>query len=246
MMRRYQLPLIVAALPAAVLVGIILAPGHGASAAGGRLVAQGVHQSTSITYISGAGTAGTDNTAMTVLSRTLKSNTLVEVGDRIRIRAYWSGDTGNAITGSVKIGPASSEVLVSDTVDVGATTLQINETWLHYIDNTHANVIENESGVLGNRAAPNVAGFAWNTDQSIIFTQSAALANHTILYALIIDVFPKGRYDETPAHHLVAHRRAGVRHFACRGVKTQVCRDVESVGRLMVSARSPGARICRG
>lgn len=159
---------------------------------GASLKLSGIHASTPITYISGTGTAGVDNTAQTVKGITLAANTLTQVGDRMRIRAYWSGDTGSPVTGSTKIGPSGSEVLVSNTTDGGAATLQINEAWLHYIDNTHANIIENESGALGALSAPNVAGFTWNASQSIIFTQDAISNNHTIIYALIVDVFPKG------------------------------------------------------
>lgn len=159
---------------------------------GASLKLSGIHASTPITYISGTGTAGVDNTAQTVKSLTLPANALTQVGDRMRIRAYWTGDTGSPVTGSVKIGPSGSEVLVSDTTDGGAATLQLNEVWIHYIDNTHANIIENEAGALGANSAPNVVGFTWNAAQAIIFTQDAISNNHTILYALIVDVFPKG------------------------------------------------------
>jgi hypothetical protein len=153
---------------------------------------KGMHRSTFMTYISGTGTAGTDANAMTVYTTTFPANTLVQVGDRMRIRTYWKGDTGAAVTGSVKVGPAASEVLVSHTTDSGGATLQLNEAWLHYIDNTHSNIIENEAGALGAVSNMNVAGFTWNASQDIIFTQSAAAENHAILYALIVDVFPKG------------------------------------------------------
>lgn len=143
------------------------------------------------TYVSGTGTAGTDNTAMTVLSRTLPADTLTQLGDRLRIRAYWSGSVGAPITGSVSIGPAALEVLCSNTTDGGAASLQLNETWLHYIDNTHANIIEQESGLLGVLSAVNVAGFTWNAVQNIIFAQDAIIANHAVIYFLGVDVFPK-------------------------------------------------------
>jgi len=152
----------------------------------------GIHQSLSITYIDGTGTAGADNTAQTVKTVTLPANTMTQVGDRIRIRTYWRGDTGTAITGTNKLGPAGSEVSISDTTDLGGSTLQVNEAWLHYIDNTHANIIENEAGGVGALSAPNVAGFTWNASQDIIFTQSAAVNNHCVLFALIVDRFPKG------------------------------------------------------
>jgi hypothetical protein len=165
---------------------------HASHEPGGSDVILGLHRSLSITYISGTGTAGVDNTAQTVKSLSLAANTLTQVGDRMRIRCYWTGDTGTPITGSTLIGPAGSEVLVAHTTDSGAATLQVNEVWLHYIDATHANIIENEAGALGALSAPNVAGFGWNGAQNILFTQDAIANNHTILYALIVDVLPKG------------------------------------------------------
>jgi hypothetical protein len=152
----------------------------------------GEHYALYATYISGTGTAGVDNTAQTVKSIVLAANTLIEVGDRMRVRSYWKGDTGSPITGATKVGPAGSEVLCSDTTDAGVTTLQINEAWLHYIDNTHANIIENEAGGLGAVSATNVAGFTWNAAQVVIFTQTQVANNHCVLFALIVDIFLNG------------------------------------------------------
>ena len=154
----------------------------------------GLHHSKACTYISGTGTAGADNTAQTVKSVTLPADSLTQVGDRLRVRVYWTGDTGANITGTTKLGPASTEVTIATTTDVGAASLQVNEAWLHYIDNTHANIIENEAGAIGAVSAVNVAGFTWNAAQNVLIAQDAAVANHVIVYALIIDVFPKGIY----------------------------------------------------
>lgn len=159
---------------------------------GGSDAIRGFHRSTTITFISGVGEAGIDNTAMTIKTVVLLANTLTQIGDRLRVRTYWTGDTGTPVTGSVKLGPAGSEVLISHTTDGGAATLQLNESWLHYIDDTHANIIENEAGALGSLSAPNVAGFDWDANQNIIFTQDKIANNHCILFALIIDIFPKG------------------------------------------------------
>ena len=82
-------------------------------------------------YISGTGTAGADNTAQTVKALTLPANYLRQLGDRLWMRAYWRGDTGGPITGTVSLGPSGSEVAISNTTDVGTTTLQVNESWLH-------------------------------------------------------------------------------------------------------------------
>lgn len=156
------------------------------------LKSNGAHLSMSITYISGTGTPGADNTAQTVKSLTLPANTLTQVGDRMRIRSYWKGDTGSPVTGTTKVGPSGLKVTVSDTTDGGAASLQINEAWLHYIDNIHANIIENENGGLGAVSNTNVAGFTWNADQNILFTQDQIANNHCVLYALIVDIMPKG------------------------------------------------------
>jgi hypothetical protein len=152
----------------------------------------GIHHSTAATYISGTGTAGTDGTAQTVKSATIPANTLTQVGDRMRVRVYWKGDTGSPVTGSTSLGPTGSEVLISHTTDGGAASLQINEAWLHYIDSTHANIIEVEGGALGIVSDVNVAGFTWDATQTVKIAQDNVANNHIIVYALIVDVFPKG------------------------------------------------------
>lgn len=152
----------------------------------------GVHASTDITYISGTGTEGSDETAQTVKSLTLPANTLTQVGDRMRVQAYWRGDTGAAITGTIKLGPAAAEVSIADITDAGGATLFGSEAWLHYIDNTHTNIMEQEAGALGALSAANKDGFTWNAEQLIIVTQNAIAFNHIVVYALIVDVFPKG------------------------------------------------------
>jgi hypothetical protein len=154
--------------------------------------AGGVHLSHAATHITGAGVAGIDNTAMVVMTHVVPANTLTQVGDRLRVRSYWSGDTGNPVTGTAKLGPPGAEVTISHTTDAGGATLQLNEAWLHYIDDTHANIIEDEAGGLGILSAPNVAGFSWSTDQNVLIAQDAIVNNHIIVYAVIVDIFPKG------------------------------------------------------
>lgn len=159
-----------------------------ATAMRAAIVAEGGHVSHSISYISGTGTAGADATAQTLTTLVVPANTLAQVGDRLRVRAYWTGDTGAAITGTMNL----NTVLIGNTTDAGAASFQINESWLHYIDATHANIIENENGALGAVSAVNVAGFAWSSSQNLIFTQNSIADNHIILYAFIVDIFPKG------------------------------------------------------
>lgn len=152
------------------------------------LVVASAHHSLSITYMSGTGTAGADASAVTLMTLTLPANTLTQIKDRIRVKTYWRGDIGDPITGTVRV----NGVIVSDTTDSGAVSLQLNESWLHYIDNTHANIVEHEAGALGANSAANVAGFDWDSDQSITFAQNSAVNNHAVLFAVIVDVLPKG------------------------------------------------------
>lgn len=147
-----------------------------------------LHRSSLATTITGTGIHGVDNTAMIVSTKTITANTLYQLGDRLRVRAYWTGDTGTGVTLSIKI----NGVLIGHTTDGGGNDFQINESWLHYIDATHANIIENENGALGILSAANVAGFNWAAIQNFTAEQNQVGNNHCIVYALIVDIFPKG------------------------------------------------------
>ena len=151
----------------------------------------GFHHSKACTYISGTGTAGADNTAQTVKTVILPANSLTQVGDRVRLRIFWAGDTGGIITAATTV----NGVTVTDTADAGGASEFMNESWLHYIDNTHANIVEHDhttTSGLGALSAVNVAGFTWNAAQDIDVDQDAVLANHITVYAVIVDVMPKG------------------------------------------------------
>lgn len=150
--------------------------------------AGGVVTTLAASYISGTGTAGVDNTAQTVVTVTVPANTLTQVGDRLRVRCYWRGDTGTPVTGSCSL----NTVLISHTTDGGAATLQLNEVYLHYIDDTHANIIEDELGALGALSAVNVSGFSWSSSQDITLAQDQIVNNHIVVFAVIVDIFPKG------------------------------------------------------
>lgn len=147
-----------------------------------------LHRSSLATFISGTGTAGTDNTAMVISTKTIPANTLYQLGDRMRVRAYWTGDTGTGVTLTIRI----NGVLIGHTTDGGAANFQINESWLHYVDATHANIIEVENGTLGPVSAANVAGFNWAAAQNFTAEQNQISNNHCVVYALIVDIFPKG------------------------------------------------------
>jgi hypothetical protein len=143
----------------------------------------------STSYISGTGIAGVDNTAQVVKSITISANTLTQVGDRCRIKVFWTGTTGSPITGNTTV----NGILTIDNTDAGAATLQLSECWLHYIDATHANIISLDNGTLHSAvSAPNVAGFNWAADQTIAISQDAIANNHIIVYCMIVDIYPRG------------------------------------------------------
>lgn len=140
-------------------------------------------------FISGTGSAGTDNTAETVETIVLPANALTQVGDRIRIRCYWMGDTGANVTGTVTV----NGVTIADTTDGGGATFQVSEAWLHYIDSTHANIISMDGGAIDTTLSDNnVAGFDFTVAQDIDIDQDAAANNHIIVYFFAADIFPQG------------------------------------------------------
>ncbi len=141
------------------------------------------------TYVSATGTAGSDNTAQDVKTVVIPAGTLTQVNDRIRIRVYWKGDTGAAITSTVKV----NGVTIATSVDVGGVNLFTDQAWLHYIDASTANIIESGSHpATGANSAVNVAGFDWASDQNVVVSQDAVVNNHIIVFAIFLDVMPKG------------------------------------------------------
>lgn len=141
------------------------------------------------TYVSGTGTAGTDNTAMTVKTIVLPANTLTQVGDRARIRTYFKSSSAG---GSIVCSTTINGVTIADTTHTGGTALGVDESWLHYIDDTHANIIEQEGGGLGALSAFNVSGFKWSENQDIDIDQTAVASKHIIVAFIGVDIFPKG------------------------------------------------------
>jgi hypothetical protein len=151
----------------------------------GNLV--GGQRSLSTNYISGTGTAGVDNTAQTVVTVAIAANTLTQVGDQLQLLSYWRGDTGAAITGTLALNGGT----VGNTTDAGGTALQLCETWLQYVDATHANVLEYEAGALGAVSAANVAGFNWAASQNLTLAQNAIVANHIVVFSLTAEALFK-------------------------------------------------------
>ncbi|KKM91065.1 hypothetical protein LCGC14_1232280 [marine sediment metagenome] len=141
------------------------------------------------TYVSEVGTAGVDNTAQDVKTVVVPANTLTQVGDRIRIRSYWKGTTGAGITGTTKL----NTVTLAAATDAGGADFFTTEAWLHYIDNTHANIIETGAyPATEANSAENVAGFDWASDQNVVVSQDMVAGNHIVVYCIFLDVFPKG------------------------------------------------------
>jgi hypothetical protein len=145
----------------------------------------GIVQALPETYISGTGTAGTDNTAMDVKSITIPANTLTQLGDRIRIRTYQFATVGPNILGTLKF----NGVTIAVTPNMNSTDIVVEEIYLHYIDNTHANILH---GNNLNNTALNVAGFDWSSAQDLVISQNAVSSQHLVVAAMMVDRFPKG------------------------------------------------------
>jgi hypothetical protein len=136
------------------------------------------------TFVSDVGVAGVDNTAQTVKTIVIPANTLTRLGDRLRVQAFWRGDTGGAITATL----ALNTVAVAATTDGGAATPEVVEGWLHYVDNTHAHIISIVNGAMSTTASAfNVAGFNWSTDQNLDVAQDAIGNNHIVVFSVIAD-----------------------------------------------------------
>jgi len=156
---------------------------------GNVLGAPGLSRPLANTYVSSTGTAGADGTAQDVKTVVIPAGTLKAVNDRIRIRSYWSGDTGAAITAEIKVNGVS----IATSTDTGGASLFATTSWVHYIDATHANIIENGTyPTTGAASAINVAGFSWTGAQNVVVSQSAASGNHIIVYCVFLDLFPLG------------------------------------------------------
>ena len=133
-------------------------------------------------------TAGADGTAQVVVTLAVAANTMTQVGDRIRVRCYWIGDTGTPITGTLAV----NGVTVGASTDGGGATVQYAEAWLHYRDATHANIMSsNTSGFDTSISAINVAGFNWAAQQNVTIPQNNVANNHIIVTFLAVDLFPK-------------------------------------------------------
>src|SRR6478609_5023180 len=107
--------------------------------------------SCSATYVSGTGTAGAANTAQTIITRSMPANTLRQNGDRVRIRVYLFSAVAASITITVKVNGVSVAAFGVATPSIP----DVIECYLHYIDDTHANILENEITGIGALSAVN-------------------------------------------------------------------------------------------
>ena len=147
--------------------------------------------STLLSYVSSIGVSGNPDTNMVVVGRSFPPELTQQIGNRIRIRAFMRSSGGAPIVGTVKFGQIGSEVSVGEHNFIGASQFGLLESWIHYIDNSHANIIE-QKPALGDFTAINVAGFSWDSIQSLIVTQSASPGSFITVYGLFIDLLPAG------------------------------------------------------
>lgn len=156
--------------------------------------AAGIAYGLSTNYISGTGTAGADNTAQTVKTISVPANTLTQVGDQLHIRIFWRADTGTGVIGTITLNGVSVGFTTSGTI----TETSFLDTYLSYVDSTHANIraFGRASGGGFNYnstvSVENTAGFDWTIAQDLDFDQSAVLANHAVVFEMVGTVYPKG------------------------------------------------------
>ncbi len=177
----------------AAVTGVLPGANGGLGYAGVK--AAGIPYTLSTSYIDGTGTAGSDASAATVKTIAIAANTLTQVGDRLRIRVFWRGDTGAAgIVGTTTVNGVTVATSISNT----GTEETFHEIWLSYIDSTHANIQSHNTNAASaqqfNQAvsAANVAGFSWTASQNINFDQSNVASNHAVVYEIVVTVYPKG------------------------------------------------------
>ena len=117
------------------------------------------------------------------------ANTFTHVGDGLRIKIYFRGDTGGGITMTNTV----NTVTVAAATDGGGTDWFMTETWLHYIGVNNANIAEmGATPATGSNTAANVGGFDWSAAQDVDCDQNQVSANHIVVYAIFLDVYPKG------------------------------------------------------
>jgi len=117
----------------------------------------------------------------------MPANTLRQNGDRVRIRVYLFSAVAASITITVKVNGVSVAAFGVATPSIP----DVIECYLHYIDDTHANILENEITGIGALSAVNVAGFAFTSNQNITIEQTAVVNNFATIYGVFVDVLPK-------------------------------------------------------
>ena len=102
----------------------------------------------------------------------------------------FSGGDSIAPTVAITCTQTLNGVTIGHETDTGGASLFLDESWLHYIDNTHANILDSK-GDPGFTAL-NVSGFNWSSAQTCAVAQGAVVAQHVIVGAIISDLMPKG------------------------------------------------------
>ncbi len=155
----------------------------------------GIPYQLTTSYIDPTGTAGADNTAQTVKSINIDAGTLTQVGDRIHIAVKYKPDTGTALAPTMTVNGVTTVAVTATATDASMHTM---DTWLSYIDATHANVTSfwrAANAALAQEVAnsgTNVASFAWASTQAVNVAQNLIANNHITVYEIVITVYPKG------------------------------------------------------
>jgi hypothetical protein len=182
-------------LPNAATAGDLLYASGSNTYASTTRKAAGLAYTLSTSYVDGTGTAGTDNTAMTVKSVNIDADTLTQVGDRVHISVKYKTDTGTALAPTMTVNGVTTVAVTATATDASVHTM---ETWLSYIDSTHANVTSWWRAANGavaqevTNSGSNVASFAWGSVQAVNIVQNAIANNRIIVTEIVMTVYPKG------------------------------------------------------
>lgn len=142
-----------------------------------------------VSYISGTGTAGTDNTAQTVKSITLPAGALNKVGQGIRIRVFYEISAATAIVVALTLNGVTI-----DTKSTAVTSPERFQADVMYVDGTHANFSGDfDTGGIGTDVwtvgaiGINAGSFAFASDQVLAVTQTKVAATHVTVYEIRVE-----------------------------------------------------------
>lgn len=150
-----------------------------------------------LSYVSAAGTAGTDNTAQIVKQIALPANTLNATGRGLRFRVLFAGNTATAIQTTFYLGTAgttgdqvltTTSLAATTTQAVVASVLYANATTTHQSDclRYYANGAVPATGSLASWTGL-TTNQNWAAPMFFSVHQAAVAATHITVYAILVE-----------------------------------------------------------